>query len=66
MLTLDRHASANDNGRDHNTTAVTFARNVSKIGHWGNGNVELAINDLSRLHDAESFISKSFDAVSRA
>jgi predicted transport protein len=41
--------------------SITFTRDVTKIGHWGNGNVELSINDLSRLHDAEPFIRKSFE-----
>jgi len=41
--------------------SVPFARDVSKIGHWGVGDVELAINSLDRLEDAESFIQKSFE-----
>jgi len=42
-------------------SSVPFARDVSKIGHWGVGDVELAINSLDRLEDAESFIQKSFE-----
>jgi hypothetical protein len=45
--------------------STPFARDVSKIGHWGNGDVELGINDLTRLHDAESFIRTSFEKVTR-
>jgi predicted transport protein len=41
--------------------SVSFARDVSKIGHWGVGDVELTINSLERLRDAEAFIQKSFD-----
>ena len=41
--------------------SVSFARDVSKIGHWGVGDVELAINSLDRLRDAETYIQKSFE-----
>lgn len=41
--------------------SATFARDVSKIGHWGVGNVELAIDSMERLHDAEPYIRASFD-----
>jgi len=40
--------------------SISFARDVSKIGHWGVGDVELAIDGLERLRDAEPFIQKSF------
>ncbi len=39
----------------------SFARDVSKIGHWGVGDVELAIDSLERLHAAEKFVRESFD-----
>jgi len=39
----------------------SFARDVSNIGHWGVGDVELAVNSLERLQDAESFVRMSFD-----
>jgi predicted transport protein len=39
----------------------TFARDVSRIGPWGVGDVELAINSLDRLRDAEAFVRKSFE-----
>lgn len=45
--------------------SVSFARDVSKIGHWGVGDVELAVNSLNRLEDAEVFIQKSFENVTR-
>jgi hypothetical protein len=41
--------------------SVTFARDVSKIGHWGVGEVELAIDSLERLRDAGRFVRESFD-----
>jgi len=41
--------------------SISFARDVSKIGHWGLGNVELAVNNLDRLRDAEAFVRKSFE-----
>jgi predicted transport protein len=37
-----------------------FARDVSAIGHWGVGDVELAISNTQELNDAESFIRQSF------
>lgn len=43
--------------------AVPFARDVSKIGHWGVGNVELAVNSLDRLRDGEDLIRRSFQNV---
>lgn len=44
---------------------ASFARDVSKIGHWGVGDVELAVNSLDRLQDAEPFIQKSFEDATR-
>jgi predicted transport protein len=41
--------------------SLSFARDVSKIGHWGVGDVELAVNSLDRLHEAESFVRESFE-----
>jgi len=40
--------------------AVGFARDVSKVGHWGVGDVELAIDSLARLRAAEGLIRASF------
>jgi len=45
--------------------SVPFARDVSKIGHWGVGDVELTVNSLDRLEDAESFIQNSFENAMR-
>jgi len=44
----------------------SFARDVSKIGHWGVGDVELAVNSLDRLREAEAFIRLSFENTTRA
>jgi predicted transport protein len=44
---------------------VSFARDVSKIGHWGVGDVELAVNGVDRLSDAEDYIRRSFDGATR-
>lgn len=41
--------------------STVFARDVSKVGHWGVGDVELAINSMQRLRDAEEFIRASFE-----
>jgi predicted transport protein len=43
----------------------SFARDVSKIGHWGLGDVELAIDSLERLRAAEKFLRESFDKETR-
>lgn len=45
--------------------SVSFARNVSKIGHWGVGDVELAVNSMDRLRNAEAFVRKSFENATR-
>jgi predicted transport protein len=42
--------------------SVTYARDVSKVGHWGAGDVEVAIDTLDRLHEAQQLIHSSFDA----
>jgi predicted transport protein len=41
--------------------ATGFARDVSKVGHWGVGDVELAIDSLKRLRDAEDLVRASFE-----
>jgi hypothetical protein len=46
-------------------SSLSFARDVSKIGHWGPGDVELVVNSLDRLHDAEAFVRKSFENATR-
>jgi len=45
--------------------SISFARDVSKIGHWGVGDVELVVNSLNRLRDAEVFVRKSFENETR-
>jgi hypothetical protein len=45
--------------------SVTFARDVSKIGHWGVGEVELAIDSMERLRNAGRFVRESFDNATR-
>ncbi len=42
-----------------------FARDVSKVGHWGVGDVELAIDSLKRLRDAEHLIGMSFEKAAQ-
>jgi predicted transport protein len=37
-----------------------FARDVSAIGHWGVGEVELAISNGQQLTEAEDLIKQSF------
>ncbi len=38
-----------------------FVRDVSKIGHWGVGEVEVGIDSLEKLEVAKSFIRQSFE-----
>ena len=38
-----------------------YIRDVSRIGHWGVGDVEIAIDSLEKLQTAKSFIRKSFE-----
>lgn len=38
-----------------------YVRDVSRIGHWGVGDVELAIDSLDRAQDAKVFIRQSFE-----
>lgn len=42
-------------------SSVPFARDVSKVGHWGNGDVEFAIDSTERLRESEVYIQASFD-----
>lgn len=44
-------------------STILFARDVSKIGHWGNGDVELALESMERLREAEPIIRRSFEAT---
>lgn len=44
-------------------SAEGFARDVSKVGHWGVGNVELTIDSMQRLRDAHPLIVSSFEVV---
>jgi predicted transport protein len=43
-------------------SSATYARDVSKVGHWGVGDVEVPIDSLDRLHQAQQLIRSSFDA----
>ena len=40
-----------------------FARDVSRVGHWGNGDLELDITALPQIQEAEPLIRESFDSV---
>lgn len=44
---------------------ATFARDVSEVGHWGVGDVELAIDSLRTLREAEPLIRSSFEKAGR-
>lgn len=41
-----------------------FARDVSDVGHWGSGDLELRITSATELELAEPMIRAAFDAVS--
>ncbi|MCX7732048.1 MAG: DUF5655 domain-containing protein [candidate division WOR-3 bacterium] len=38
-----------------------YVRDVSNIGHWGVGDVEIGIDNLEKLHNSKSFIRQSFE-----
>ncbi|MFH1011025.1 MAG: DUF5655 domain-containing protein [bacterium] len=40
-----------------------FARDVSDVGHWGIGDVELSINSLSQVEEAKELIRRSFESI---
>ena len=41
--------------------AEGWARDVTDIGHWGTGNVELYIKDLADLRKAEPLILRAYE-----
>jgi predicted transport protein len=43
--------------------APASVRDVSAIGHWGTGNVEIAVNGTEGLQTAAPFIRKSFESA---
>jgi len=45
--------------------SAVYARDVSAIGHWGVGDVELAVDGMDRLRDAEQFIQAAYEAEPR-
>ena len=47
----------------HIENPPTFSRDVSNVGHWGTGDVELRIANRSELDGAMNFIRQSFEAV---
>jgi len=40
----------------------SFARDVSNIGHWGTGDLELGISNLSQIEEAANLVRMSLDA----
>lgn len=40
-----------------------FIRDVSNIGHWGVGNVEMTIDTLDKLQNGKELIRKSFETT---
>jgi predicted transport protein len=44
-------------------SSATYARDVSRVGHWGVGNVELALVSQERLVSAEPLVKASFAVV---
>lgn len=43
------------------TYEKNFSRDVSKIGHWGTGNVELEVKNRTDIEKAKSFILKAYE-----
>ena len=42
-----------------------FARDVSNVGHWGAGDLEIAVTSLSQFREARQFIRQSFDSANQ-
>lgn len=43
--------------------SADYARDVSRVGHWGIGNVELAIDSMERLRNVAPLIRASFESM---
>jgi len=41
----------------------SFARDVSSIGHWGSGDLELGINNRSQIQETLILIRESFESL---
>jgi predicted transport protein len=41
-----------------------FTRDVTSIGHWGTGNLEITITDLSDLEAAKPLIQRAYEGRS--
>jgi predicted transport protein len=44
----------------------SYVRDVSSVGHWGAGDVEVAITNVNQFAEAERLIRQSFDAAYNA
>lgn len=40
---------------------MPFARDVTHIGHWGTGNLELTLSTLADLDAAKPFIAEAYE-----
>jgi predicted transport protein len=47
----------------HLSNPPSFARDVAAVGHWGVGDVELAITNAHQLSEAEPLIRRAFEEV---
>ena len=47
----------------HIENPPSFARDVSRVGHWGTGDVELRISNRSELDAATDLIRRSFEVI---
>jgi len=45
------------------TNPPSFARDVSNVGHWGTGNVELRISNRTELDEAADLLRDSFESI---
>jgi hypothetical protein len=43
----------------------TFARDVSNVGHWGAGDLELAISSIRQFEQAAALVRESFEVCAR-
>lgn len=38
-----------------------YIRDVSNVGHWGVGDVEINVDDMEKLKFAKDYVKKSFE-----
>jgi predicted transport protein len=47
-------------------SSIAYARDVSKVGHWGVGDVEIFLDTAESLHSVEQYIRLAFETATKA